>query len=74
MQAASSLIPTRSISNQLRSHVFGSIEDECCFSSLSFPDNKLQNALDEHLPLVVGMYSQKFYSITNFPSNQTFDQ
>jgi hypothetical protein len=38
-------------------HVLGSVQDERCFSSLSFLKNKLRNALDEHLELVVGMYS-----------------
>jgi hypothetical protein len=42
-------------------HVLGSVEDDKCFSSLGFIKNKLQATLDPHLPLVVGMYSQKFF-------------
>jgi hypothetical protein len=42
-------------------HVIGSVEDEKCFSSLTFLKNKLQATLDPHLSLVVGMYSQKFF-------------
>jgi hypothetical protein len=38
-------------------HVFNSMEDECCFSSLSFLKSKLRNALDPHLQFVMGMYS-----------------
>jgi hypothetical protein len=38
-------------------HVLGLVQDERCFSSLSFLKNKLRNSLDQHLQLVVGMYS-----------------
>jgi hypothetical protein len=33
-----------------------------CFFFLTFLKNKLHNSLDEHLEVVVGMYSQKFVS------------
>jgi hypothetical protein len=33
-------------------HVLGSIEDESCFSSISFLKNKLRNHLNLHLELV----------------------
>ncbi len=38
-------------------HALGSVEDECCFSSLAFFTNKLKASLDPHLPFVVGMYN-----------------
>jgi hypothetical protein len=43
-------------------HVLRSVEDECCFSTLSFLNNKSQDTLNPHLPFVVGMYSQKFFT------------
>jgi hypothetical protein len=55
-------------------HVLGSVQDERCFSSLSFLKNKLRNALDEHLELVVGMYSQKIFSLESFPYDTCFDR
>jgi hypothetical protein len=42
-------------------HVLNLVEDKWCFSPLSFLKNKLQNALDPHLQLVMGMYIQKIY-------------
>jgi hypothetical protein len=47
--------------------VLGSVEDEQCFSTLCFPKNKLNNKLTTHLDLVVHMYTQKLYSLENFP-------
>jgi hypothetical protein len=35
--------------------------------------SKLQVTLDPHLPLVVGMYSQKFFILESFPYIATFD-
>ena len=54
-------------------HVIGSVEDECVFSSVSFLKTKLRNPLDPHLGLVVGMYSQKIYTLQNFPYDAVFD-
>ena len=54
-------------------HVIGSVEDERYFSSLSFFKNKLFNSLDEHLPLVVDIYPQKFSTLQDFSFNNTFD-
>jgi hypothetical protein len=54
-------------------HVLGSLEDEHCFSFLAFLKSKLMTSLDPHLPLVVGMYSKKFFSLETFPYNVTFD-
>ncbi len=47
-------------------HVLSSVKGECCFSSLAFFKNKLWATLDLHLPLVVGMYNQKFYILKTF--------
>jgi hypothetical protein len=47
--------------------VLGSVEDEQCFSTLSFTKNKLNNQLTTHLDLVMCMYTQKFCSLENFP-------
>lgn len=55
-------------------HVIGSVEDERTFSTLSFLKNKLRNALNEHLPLVVGMYSQKLYTLDSFPYQAAFEK
>jgi hypothetical protein len=54
-------------------HVLRSVEDEKCFSSFTFLKNKLQATLDPHLPLVVGMYSQKFFILESFSYVATFD-
>jgi len=49
--------------------VLGSVEDERCFSSLTFLKNKLRNSLDTHFECVVGMYTQKIFSLETFPYN-----
>jgi hypothetical protein len=41
---------------------------------LSLLKNKLRIALDEHLELVVGMYSQKKFSLESFPYDVFFDK
>lgn len=53
-------------------HVLGSVEDERCFSSLGFLKNKVRNSLDEHLPLVVTMFSL-IYSLRTFPYDATYN-
>ena len=50
-----------------------SVEDERCSSSLSFLKDKLQNSLDVHLSLIVGMYSQKLFILETFSFDATFD-
>ncbi len=47
-------------------HVLRNVKDEKCFSSLAFLKSKLQATLDPHLPLVVGMYNQKFFYFRKF--------
>ena len=53
--------------------VLGSIENEHTFSTLSFMKNKLRNRLNVHLPLVVAMHAQEFYTLTDFPYNAAYD-
>lgn len=53
--------------------VLGSVEDERTFSTLSFMKNKLQNRLSTHLPTVVAMHVQPFYTINNFAYNSAFE-
>jgi hypothetical protein len=38
--------------------ILSDIEDECCFSTLSFLKSKLHNWLIKHLDLVVKMFTQ----------------
>jgi hypothetical protein len=47
--------------------IVGSVEDECCFSTLAFMKSKLYNMLITHLPLVIRMFAQRFYTLQNFP-------
>jgi hypothetical protein len=54
-------------------HVLRSVKDECYFSSLAFLSSKLRATLDPCLHLVVGMYSQKFFTLENSPYTTTFD-
>ncbi len=46
--------------------MFGSVEDEPCFSSLAFCKSKLCNRLTTNPSLMVKMFSQKFYTHHNF--------
>lgn len=52
--------------------VLGSVEDERTFSSVKFLKSPLRNSLDAHLNLVVGMYSQKMFTLKNFPYEETY--
>jgi len=54
-------------------HVVGSVEDECCLSSLTFLKSELRAMLDPHLPLAIEMYSYKYFTLETFPCNATFD-
>jgi len=53
-------------------HVLGSVEDERTFSVLNFLKSKLKNNLEDHLQLVVGMFSQSIFTLENFPYDATF--
>jgi hypothetical protein len=46
--------------------MFGSVEDEQCFSSLAFCKSKLCNRLSTNPSLMVIMFCQKFYTLHNF--------
>ncbi len=54
-------------------HILGNVEDKRHFSILAFLKNKLQVTLDPHLPLVVGMHCQIFYTLKTFPYAIPFD-
>jgi hypothetical protein len=47
--------------------IVGSVKDERCFFTLVFMKSKFWNRLITHLPLVVGMFAQQFYTLQNFP-------
>ncbi len=54
--------------------VVGNVEDESCFSTLAFKKSKLRNRLTTHLPLVVRMFAQHFYTINNFLYEKCIEQ
>ncbi len=49
--------------------ILGSVEDEHTFSTFSF----MQNKLCEHSAIIVGMFSQPFFTLENFPYDATFE-
>jgi len=53
-------------------HVLGNVEDEYTFSTLNFLKSKLRNNLEDHLQLVVGMFSQRIFTLENFLYDATF--
>jgi hypothetical protein len=54
-------------------HVLGSIEDERCFSSLTFLKDKLRNwPTSDHLSVVMGIYGQHVFILKNFPYDDCF--
>jgi hypothetical protein len=53
-------------------HVLDLMEDEIFFHFYFFVKSKLQNALEPHFYFIVGMYSQKFYILQNFPYDVAF--
>ena len=54
--------------------VLGSVEDERTFSTLNFMKNKLRNRLLTHLPVVVGMHAQDFFSLSDFPYDAAYEE
>ena len=54
-------------------HVIGSVEDERLFSSLKFLKSKLRSSLMKNLEVIVGMFSQRIYTLDNFPYQKVFD-
>jgi hypothetical protein len=53
--------------------VLGSVEDERCFSTLKFLKSCHRNRLGKHLPLVVQMFGQKFYTLESFPYKEAIE-
>jgi hypothetical protein len=47
--------------------VLGSVENERCFSTLNFVNNKLENKLTTYLDLVMRMYAHKHFTFQTFP-------
>ncbi len=52
--------------------VISNIKDEQCFISLASYNFKLCNQLTTNLGLVLRMFSQKFYTLQNFPYVEAF--
>jgi len=46
--------------------IVGNVEDDMCFPTLAFMKLKLCNRYTTHLPLVVRMFAQHFYTLFNF--------
>jgi hypothetical protein len=53
--------------------VLGLVEDEHTFSTLTFMKSKLRNHFNEHLHIVVEMYSQTFFILNSFLYDTCFD-
>jgi hypothetical protein len=54
--------------------IIGNVEDERCFSILAFMNSKLRNKLIIHLPIVVHMFAQQFYTFENLPYVECIEQ
>ncbi len=54
-------------------HVLGFVEDEGCFNFVAFLKNKVRNKLNNHFQLIVSMYAQKFFTLHNFPYEDTYE-
>jgi hypothetical protein len=50
----------------------GALKTKKTFSSLFFMKSKLGNKLNEHLPIVVGMFSQPFFILEFFSYDIVF--
>jgi len=53
--------------------VLDSVEDERMFLTLNFMKTKLRNQLQDHLPMIVGMYSKSHFTMQNFMFDSTFN-
>jgi hypothetical protein len=53
--------------------VLGSVQDERTFSMLMFMKNKLRNRLTTNLAMVVGMKSQSFFTLNDFPYDAAYE-
>jgi hypothetical protein len=54
-------------------HALRIVEDEHYLSSLTFLKSKFKATLDPHLPLMIGMYNYKLFTLKKSPYNATFD-
>jgi len=54
-------------------HVLSFVEDEQCFNYIAFMKNKVRNKLNNHFQLVVFMYAHKFFTLHNFPYDDTYE-
>jgi hypothetical protein len=46
----------------------------CIDSAVAFSKSKLRNRLNEHLSTYVGIFSQNFYTLENFPFDKVYDE
>ena len=53
--------------------VLGSVEDKRCFSTLKFLKSCQRNRLGKHLPLVVRMFGQQYFSLDSFPYKEAIE-
>ena len=53
--------------------VLGFVEDERYFSNLKFLKSCQRNKLEKHLPLVVRMFGQQYYTLENFPYKKALE-
>ncbi len=53
--------------------MLGLMEDDWTFFTFSFMKSKLRNRFNEHLNIVVGMYSQTFCNLNTFPYDTCFE-
>jgi hypothetical protein len=53
--------------------VLTSVEDERTFSTLSWMKSKVRNRLNGHLDCTLRVFSQPWFSVTNFPYQQAVD-
>ncbi len=54
--------------------IIGNVEDEICFSTLTFMKSKLCNRFIIHLPIVVHMFAQQFYTLEKFSYVECIEQ
>jgi hypothetical protein len=54
--------------------MIGSVEDEQCFSTLTFMKSKLHNKAINHMNFVGHMLTQKFYILESFLYHSTIEQ
>jgi hypothetical protein len=54
-------------------HVLGFVEDERCFNFVAFLKNKVWNRLNNHLQIIVSMCTQMFFTLHNFPYEDTYE-